>query len=121
MQRNLEGFTHRFVRLAGSATGFVTAVLSIIAWLFAGYWFGFSNNWQNAIQIYIGILTFLMIFLIQRSQTKEIATLQLKLDELIVVTHPANNKLINARDLSEREIREAHEMHREAVKKDQYP
>ena len=87
----------------------------MLLWGLAGEYYGFSNNWQNAIQIYIGILTFLMIFLIQRAQNKEIATLQLKLDELIVVTHTADNKLVNATELSEKEIKKAHESHRATV------
>lgn len=115
LAKSLETFTHRFTKLAGSATGFIVACASIALWGIAGSMYDFSNDWQNAIQIYIGILTFLMLFLIQRSQNKEIETLQLKLDELIIVTHPANNKLVNARELSEREIKEAHAAHREAV------
>ena len=114
----LESFTHRFTKIAGSASGFIVALVTIVAWLLAGCFYEFSTKWQNAMQIYIGILTFLMIFLIQRGQNKEIATLQLKLDELILVTQPADNTLVNATELSENQLREAHETHRKQLHDD---
>jgi low affinity Fe/Cu permease len=55
------------------------------------------------------IMTFLMVFLLQRSQNKEFMALQLKLDELIAAKKGASNRLINAEDLSEDQVRELHE------------
>ena len=63
----LEIFTHRFAKWAGSASGFVTALLSILIWFVAGLAYGFSQNWERVLLIYIGVITFLMVFLIQRS------------------------------------------------------
>ena len=102
ISRSFEHFTHRFAKWIGSATGFCAAFISIIFWLIIGKKFGFSNGWENAFTIYIGIITFLMIFLMQRAQNKEFAAMQVKLNELIAATGQADNKLINAEELTEK-------------------
>jgi len=100
----LEIFTHRFAKWAGSASGFVAALLSILIWLVAGLVYGFSQNWERGLLIYIGVITFLMVFLIQRSQNKEISTLHVKLNELIATTKHADNRLINVEELTKRKF-----------------
>ncbi|MGZ5573455.1 MAG: low affinity iron permease family protein, partial [Methylobacter sp.] len=75
----LEIFTHRFAKWAGSASGFFAALLSILVWLVAGVGYGFSQGWESGLTIYIGVITFLMVFLIQRGQNKELSTLHVKL------------------------------------------
>jgi len=59
----LEIFTHRFAKWAGSASGFFAALLSILVWLVAGVVYGFSQGWESGLTIYIGVITFLMVFL----------------------------------------------------------
>jgi low affinity Fe/Cu permease len=108
----LEVFTHRFSKWAGSASGFVAALLSILVWLVAGVVYGFSHGWENSLSIYIGVITFLMVFLIQRSQNKELSTLHVKLNELIATTKHADNRLINVEELTEKEISEVQAIHR---------
>jgi low affinity Fe/Cu permease len=108
----LEIFTHRFAKWAGSASGFVAALLSILIWFVAGLAYGFSQNWERVLLIYIGVITFLMVFLIQRSQNKEISTLHVKLNELIATTKHADNSLINVEELTEKEISEVQAIHR---------
>jgi low affinity Fe/Cu permease len=107
----LEIFTHSFAKWAGSASGFVAALLSILAWLVAGLVYGFSYGWERGLSIYIGVITFLMVFLIQRGQIKELSILQVKLNELIAVTKHADNRLINVEDLTEKEISVVQEIH----------
>ena len=107
----LEIFTHRFSKWAGSASGFVAALLSILVWLVAGLGYGFSQGWERGLSIYIGVITFLMVFLIQRGQNKELSILQVKLNELIAVTKHADNRLINVEDLTEKEISVVQEIH----------
>jgi len=107
----LEIFTHRFAKWAGSASGFVAALLSILVWLVAGLVYGFSYGWERGLSIYIGVITFLMVFLIQRGQNKELSILQVKLNELIAVTKHADNRLINVEDLTEKEISVVQEIH----------
>ena len=107
----LEIFTHRFSKWAGSAGGFVAALLSILVLLLAGVVYGFSQGWERGLSIYIGVITFLMVFLIQRGQNKELSILQVKLNELIAVTKHADNRLINVEDLTEKEISVVQEIH----------
>jgi low affinity Fe/Cu permease len=66
----------------------------------------------DGLVLYIGIVTFLMVFLIQRGQNKEISILHLKLNELIAATNQADNSVINADTLSEQEIHEVRDEHR---------
>ena len=109
----LEFFTHRFAKWTGSASGFVFALLSIILWIAAGYYYRFPADWQNALSIYSGTVTFLMVFLIQRGQNKELTILHVKLNELISATKHANNQLINVEELTEKEISVIQDIHRE--------
>ena len=94
-----------------SASGFVAALLSILVLLLAGVVYGFSQGWERGLSIYIGVITFLMVFLIQRGQNKELSILQVKLNELIAVTKHADNRLINVEDLTEKEISVVQEIH----------
>lgn len=112
ISHQLEIFTHSFAKWAGSASGFVAALLSILLWLIAGVAYGFSPGWESGLMIYIGVITFLMVFLIQRGQNKEISTLHVKLNELIATTKSADNRLINVEELTEKEISEVQEIHR---------
>jgi low affinity Fe/Cu permease len=114
----LEFFTHRFAKWAGSASGFVAALLSIIVWFVAGLFYEFSQDWGRGLSVYIGVITFLMVFLIQRGQNKELSILQVKLNELIAVTKHADNRLINVEDLTEKEISEVQEIHHKIGEED---
>ena len=111
ISEQLEIFTHRFSKWAGSASGFVVALLSILVLLLAGVVYGFSQGWERGLSIYIGVITFLMVFLIQRGQNKELSILQVKLNELIAVSKHADNRLINVEDLTEKEISVVQEIH----------
>lgn len=108
----LECFTHGFTKWAGSARGFMAALLSLLAWLVAGEIYGFSHDWENGISIYVGTITFLMVFLIQRNQNKELTILHVKLNELISATKHADNHLMNVEELTEKEISVVQDMHR---------
>jgi low affinity Fe/Cu permease len=114
----LEIFTHRFAKWAGSASGFIAALLSIFVWLVAGLVYEFSYGWERGLSIYIGVITFLMVFLIQRGQNKELSILQVKLNELIAVTKHADNRLINVEDLTEKEISVVQEIHHKIGEED---
>ena len=66
--------------------------------------FGYSEEWQSSINKGTTIITFLMVFIIQRAQHKDSRAIQLKLNELIAATKGASNKLVNAEELSEKEL-----------------
>lgn len=90
--------------ISGSSVAFVAALLIITGWLAAGPWFGFSDTWQLVINTGTTIVTFLMVFLIQRSQNKDSRALHLKLNELVASLKGPSNRLIDAEELTEEEL-----------------
>ena len=76
----------------------------MLVWLLSGPFFGFSSTWQLVINTGTTIVTFLMVFLIQRSQNKESLALQLKLNEIVAALQGASNRLIDVENLSERDL-----------------
>jgi len=118
----LGAFSSWVTAAAGSTTGFSLASLMIVVWLLTGPMFGFSDTWQLVMNTATSIITFLMVFLIQRSQNKESLAVQLKLNELVAAMQGASNRLIDVEDLSEKELKLLHEHFQQLVimaKKDQ--
>ena len=106
---------------SGSTAAFATAAGIVIVWGLTGPLFHYSETWQLVINTGTTIITFLMVFLIQRSQNKDSLVLHLKLNELIAATQGASNRLINAQDFSEEEIKLLHDFYcalAELAKKD---
>ena len=98
----------RFAKWTSRATGhpatFATAVLIILGWAVTGPIFGFSDTWQLVINTGTTIITFLMVFLIQNTQNRDSAAMQLKLDELIRAINGAHNGLLDLEELSDEEL-----------------
>src|SRR5438128_11118504 len=90
---------------AGSTTGFILATLVIVVWAATGPMLHWSDTWQLVINTSTTIVTFLMVFLIQRSQNKDSLAIQLKLNELVAAMEGASNRLIAVEDLDEEELR----------------
>src|SRR5262245_3999176 len=95
-------------RWTGSSWAFALALGTIIAWAATGPFFRFSDTWQLVINTGTTIVTFLMVFLIQRGQNKDAHAIQLKLNELVAAVRGASNRLINVEDLSEAEVAALH-------------
>jgi len=114
--RALENFTHGFVKHVGTAAGFTIAFAFALAWILSGIWMQFSNHWETALVACFALVTFLMIFLMQRAQSKELLSIQIKLNDIISATEKADNRLINIEESSEETIHEMHESHRDIVK-----
>ncbi len=101
----LERFAAAATRWTGSTAAFIAAATVIVVWLVTGPIFHFSDTWQLVINTSTTIVTFLMVFLIQRTQNKDSLAIQIKLNEIVAAMEGANNRLIAAEDLSEAELR----------------
>jgi low affinity Fe/Cu permease len=111
----LERFAHRITEWVGGSWAFAVAVAVIVIWGLTGPLFGFSDTWQLIINTGTTIVTFLMVFLIQRFQNKDAQALHLKLNEIVAAVNGASNRLINVEDLSEAEVRALHRHYQKLV------
>jgi low affinity Fe/Cu permease len=109
-------FANWTARASGHPTAFAFAAAVIVAWLVTGPFFGFSDTWQLVINTGTTIVTFLMVFLIQNTQNRDGAALQLKLDELIRAMQGAHNALLDLEDLPEVELERFRARYRELAR-----
>jgi low affinity Fe/Cu permease len=100
-----EAFSGAVTRWTGSTAAFATALGIIAGWAALGPVFHYSDTWQLVINTGTTIVTFLMVFLIQRSQNKDALAIHLKLNELVASMKGASNRLIDVEGLSEEELR----------------
>ena len=111
----LERFSRKATEATGTSTAFILALLVIIVWIVTGPLFHFSDTWQLVINTGTTIVTFLMVFLIQRSQNKDALAIHLKLNEIVAALEGASNRLIDVEDLSEEEIKTLHKYYQRLV------
>ena len=100
----LEKLSYQATRATGTSVAFVLALTTILVWAITGPLFNFSDTWQLVINTGTTIVTFLMVFLIQRAQNKDALAIHLKLNEIVAAMEGASNRLIDVEDLSEPEI-----------------
>ncbi len=99
-----EKLAHRATAFSGTTAAFMFALAIIVVWLITGPLFNFSDTWQLVINTGTTIVTFLMVFLIQRMQNKDSRAIHLKLNELVAALDGPSNRLIDVEDLNEREL-----------------
>ncbi len=116
LSRRMETFSAAVTGWTGSTTAFVLALGAVLIWLLTGPLFHFSDTWQLVINTATTVITFLMVFLIQRAQNKSARAVELKLNELIAAVDGASNRLIDAERLSEEEMEQLHEHFQELVR-----
>ena len=92
------------VRAAGCRWGFRLAVLLILAWAAAAPFFRSHESWTTTFTVATSSVTFLLLFLTQNAQNRELKAVHLKLDELIFSAKNARNELIHIEHLTEEQL-----------------
>ena len=98
-------------RWTGRPSAFLLCCFVVIVWAVTGPVFNYSDTWQLVINTGTTVVTFLMVFLIQRAQNKDSLAIQLKLNEIVAAIPGASNRLIDIEDLSETDLRRLHEFY----------
>jgi low affinity Fe/Cu permease len=111
LSQHFRHFAEVTARNTGRPGAFLLAVLVVAVWAATGPLFHFGDTWQLVINTGTTIITFLMVFLIQNSQNRDSAALQIKLDELIRST-AAHNSLLDLEDVDEETLERIRENYR---------
>lgn len=106
-----ERFANAATKFTGSSFAFISATVIVIVWALTGPLFDYSETWQLVINTGTTIITFLMVFLIQKAQNKDGKAIQLKLNELIAANERASNRMVDIEDLSEKELDQLHKFY----------
>lgn len=101
-------FAQQASRFTGKPVTFIVSVLLVIVWAATGPFFHYSDTWQLVINTSTTIVTFLMVFLIQNTQNRDMLAVQVKLAELIFTMQGAKNRLATAEDMSEEDLEALH-------------
>ena len=112
----LERFALKATKATGTSAAFMLALSVILIWIVTGPLFHFSDTWQLVINTGTTIVTFLMVFLIQRTQNKDALAIHIKLNEIVAALEGASNRLIDVEDLTEGEIETLHKRYQALVK-----
>jgi low affinity Fe/Cu permease len=99
-----EKIASQVCKLTGSTPAFLIAFLIVIIWALSGPFFDFSETWQLVINTGTTIITFLMVFLIQKAQNKDSLAIQLKLNELVASNEFSSNRLVDIESMTEDEM-----------------
>jgi low affinity Fe/Cu permease len=97
-------FARAVERGVSSPWAFLAACALIVAWGSCGPLFGWSDTHQLVINTVTTVITFLMVFLIQHTQSRDTKAIHLKLDELIRVNEQARNILMQAEDMKDSDL-----------------
>ena len=118
LSQHFRHFAEITARSTGRPSAFLLAALVVVVWAATGPLFHFGDTWQLVINTGTTIITFLMVFLIQNSQNRDSAALQIKLDELIRAT-AAHNGLLDLEDADEETLERIRENYRKLARRRQ--
>ena len=104
-RKTFETFATAVSKAAGSTFAFLGAFSLVLVWAISGPAFHFSESWQMVINTGTTIITFLMVFLIQKAQNKDSLAIQLKLNELVAAHKFASNRLVDVENMTEEELK----------------
>jgi len=107
-----EKAAHKAIVFTGSTPALMIALGTILIWIITGPLFHYSDTWQLVINTGTTIVTFIMVFLIQRAQNKDSKALHMKLNELIASLKGPSNRLVNVEDIPEDELEILHKFYR---------
>ncbi|WP_118975929.1 low affinity iron permease family protein [Taibaiella koreensis] len=107
-ESGFEKLANKITCWTGSSMAFGFAAGAVLVWIITGPVFKFSDTWQLVINTGTTIITFLMVFLIQKTQNKDSKAIQLKLNELIAASQKASNRMVDIEDLQESELDTLH-------------
>jgi low affinity Fe/Cu permease len=111
-----ERFSNTATKFTGSSPAFISATAIVVIWAVSGPIFNYSETWQLVINTGTTIITFLMVFLIQKAQNKDSKAIQLKLNELIASHERASNRMVDIEDLTEDELDQFHKFYESLAK-----
>src|ERR671933_453836 len=104
-------------RQVGRSSTFVLAIAVVLIWAACGPVFGWSDTWQLVVNTGTTIVTFLMVFVIQNTQTRDTQAMQLKLDELIRVNKTARNMMLDLEHLDDEQLKRLREIYEKLATK----
>lgn len=114
-ERLVERLAQAATRWTGSTAAFLLATVAVLVWATSGPIFRWSDTWQLVMNTTSSIVTFLLVFLIQRSQNKDALAIHLKLNEIITAMEGASKKVVNVEELSETELQRLKEHYQRLV------
>jgi low affinity Fe/Cu permease len=110
--RGLEHLSQKSTDFVSSPWGTLAALGIVVAWLASAPFVGWTRAWGVMDEVF-SASAFLLLFLLQRSQTKSTLAMQVKLNELLAAAHRASTVLINVEDRTESEVQEIHDQFQE--------
>ncbi|HUS14718.1 MAG TPA: low affinity iron permease family protein [Chloroflexia bacterium] len=121
MNQRFRTFAKRAAELGGSHWAFIGGTVAILAWLAAGPLLGFSKTWLLVAMAAAGIISFLVVFLVQSTKNAHAKAVHLKLNEIIRVLEPARDELIAVEDRTYEELTKLLAVYRELARKPHTP
>ncbi len=106
-----ERFSAWATHVTGTSSAFLIAAATVLIWAVTGPVFQFSETWQLVINTGTTIVTFLMVFLIQKTQNKDSKAIHIKLNELIAAHAGASNRMVDIEDITEEELDQLHKFY----------